>query len=60
MNQIERERHESQRVALGASIDRTQHEQLFELARREDRSVSAIVRRVVANELEAQRERRAS
>jgi post-segregation antitoxin (ccd killing protein) len=38
-------------VPLGAFIDRDQHEQLAELARRQDCSMSRIVRRALAAEL---------
>jgi predicted transcriptional regulator len=41
-----------QRVALGAFIDSEQHRELVDLARREDRSVSSIVRRALRAELE--------
>ncbi len=44
------------RQPLGAYIDVDQHRQLAELARAEDRSVSAIVRRAIAHELEREAE----
>jgi post-segregation antitoxin (ccd killing protein) len=40
------------RVAIGAFVDVEQRRQLVELARQEDRSVSAVVRRALAAELE--------
>jgi predicted transcriptional regulator len=48
MSQIAQER----RVHVGAFVDREQRRQLVELARREDRSVSAVVRRALSAELE--------
>jgi len=42
----QRETAAGERVHLGAFVDREQRRQLVDLARREDRSVSAVVRRV--------------
>lgn len=48
----QRQEHSSQtRVAIGAFVDVEQREQLVALAKREDRSVSAGVRRALAAEL---------
>ena len=41
-----------ERVPLGAFVDAKQKDAVRELARRSDRSVSAIVRRAIAHELE--------
>jgi predicted transcriptional regulator len=41
-----------ERVPLAAFVDRDVHARLFALARREDSSVSRIVRRALAAELE--------
>jgi hypothetical protein len=46
----------SQRKLVGAFVDADQRRQLVELARQEDRSVSAIVRRALAAELERKHE----
>jgi post-segregation antitoxin (ccd killing protein) len=40
------------RVPLGAFVDAAQHRQVVELAKKEDRSVSAVVRRALAAELD--------
>ena len=42
----------AKRIPLGAFIDREQHAKLVEVARREDRSISAVVRRALSAELE--------
>lgn len=41
-----------ERVIVAAYIDKAQQQRLVEQARREDRSLSALVRRALANELE--------
>jgi predicted transcriptional regulator len=43
---------EKSRVYIGAQVDRQQRDQLAELARERDRSVSSISRRALAAELE--------
>jgi hypothetical protein len=43
--------HVQERVSLGAFVDRAQHEALHELARREDRSISSLVRIAVSDYL---------
>jgi hypothetical protein len=43
---------EKNRVYIGAQGDRGQRDQLIRLARRRDRSVSSIIRRALAAELE--------
>ena len=48
----------AERVPLSAFVDREQRAALDELARRRDRSLSSIVRRAVAAELEREGERR--
>lgn len=54
MSQLAQEKTPVERVPLGALVDRAQHERLVELARREDCSVSRVVRRALAHELERQ------
>jgi hypothetical protein len=49
MSQITEKR--PKRVPLGAFVDREQHEALAELARREDRSLSSVVRQALGNYL---------
>jgi len=52
MSQVERERlQDRERVHLGALIDREQRDELFAVAKRQDRSVSSVVRTAVAAEL---------
>jgi predicted transcriptional regulator len=43
---------EKDRVYIGAQVDRGQRDDLIRLARRRDRSVSSIIRRALAAELE--------
>jgi predicted transcriptional regulator len=43
---------EKGRVYIGAQVDREQRDQLVQLARERDRSVSSIIRRALAAELE--------
>jgi hypothetical protein len=43
---------EKDRVYIGAQVDRGQRDELVRLARRRDRSVSSIIRRALAAELE--------
>jgi predicted transcriptional regulator len=50
----QRETATGERVHVGAFVDREQRRQLVELAREEDRSVSAVVRRALQAELERQ------
>jgi predicted transcriptional regulator len=57
MSQLARKRNE-ERVHVGAFVDAHQRQQLVELARKRDRSLSSIVRRALAAELERERERR--
>ena len=52
MSELAQKAHGRKRVALGAFVDAEQRRQLVELARREDRSVSAVVRRALQAELE--------
>ena len=56
MRQVARENEHRARVHVGAFVDREQRQQLVELARKRDRSVSSIVRRALAAELERERE----
>ena len=49
MSQLDQER---DRVNIGAQIDRRQRDELIRVARRRDRSVSSIIRRALAAELE--------
>ena len=51
MGQIAQE-NRTQRVPLGALVDREQKDEVFRLAREHDCSVSRIVRRALAAELE--------
>ena len=51
MSQLVRNQHR-QREFVAAQIDSSQREQLFLLAREEDRSVSAILRRAIQRELD--------
>jgi post-segregation antitoxin (ccd killing protein) len=53
----QRETATGERVHVGAFVDREQRRQLVEHARREDRSVSAVVRRALQAELERQEPR---
>ena len=53
---MESEEAATERVNVSAFVDRDLREQLGELARSEDRSVSAIVRRALAHELEREGE----
>jgi hypothetical protein len=55
MSEHVRERPSPARVPLGAFVDRTQHEQLHELARAQDRSMSSIVRTALTEHLERER-----
>jgi predicted transcriptional regulator len=43
---------EKNRVYIGAQVDRRQRDELIRLARQRDRSVSSIIRRALAKELE--------
>ena len=52
VEQLTQEASRKERVPLGAFVDWDQHLQLVERARREDRSLSAIVRRALQAELE--------
>jgi hypothetical protein len=45
MSELTQKAHGQRRVALGAFIDVEQRRQLVEIAKQEDRSVSAVVRR---------------
>jgi predicted transcriptional regulator len=56
MSQVAQENEHRGRVYVGAFVDREQRQQLVELARKRDRSVSSIVRRALAAELERERE----
>jgi predicted transcriptional regulator len=49
MGQVEQER--AGRVHVGAFVDQEQRRQLVEIARQEDRSVSAVVRRALTAEV---------
>jgi predicted transcriptional regulator len=49
MSQLEQDR---KRVFVGAQVDRRQRDQLVRLAQERDRSVSSIIRRALAAELE--------
>jgi predicted transcriptional regulator len=53
----QRETATGERVHVGAFVDRERRRQLVELAREEDRSVSAVVRRALQAELERQEAR---
>lgn len=55
MGQIAQEER-TERVPIGAFVDPEQRKQLVELARQEDCSVSRVVRRALAAELERRRE----
>jgi predicted transcriptional regulator len=55
MSQLAQEKRRPERVPLGAFVDRRQHEALAELARREDRSLSSVVRQAIGSYLERQR-----
>jgi predicted transcriptional regulator len=57
MSELAQKAHGRKRVPLGAFIDAGQRERLVELARQEDRSVSSIVRKALAAELERHDER---
>ena len=57
MSQLARKRSEG-RIHVGAFVDPEHRQQLVELARKRDRSMSSIVRRALAAELERDRERR--
>jgi post-segregation antitoxin (ccd killing protein) len=57
MSELAQKDHGRRRVALGAFVDVEQRRQLVELAKAEDRSVSAVVRRALAAELERHDER---
>jgi predicted transcriptional regulator len=52
MSELAHKPSKGRRVQLGAFIDAGQRERLVELARAEDRSVSAVVRRALAAEIE--------
>jgi post-segregation antitoxin (ccd killing protein) len=52
MSELAQKADGQKRVALGAFIDVDQRRQLVELAKAEDRSVSAVVRRALAAELD--------
>ena len=56
MSQVAQENEHRSRVHVGAFVDREQRQQLVELARKRDLSVSSIVRRALAAELERERE----
>jgi post-segregation antitoxin (ccd killing protein) len=51
------EKSTAERVHVGAFVDPEQRQQLVELARRQDRSVSSVLRQAIATELERERER---
>ena len=55
MSQLARKRGEG-RVHVGAFVDPEHRQQLVELARKRDRSLSSIVRRALAAELGRERE----
>ena len=50
------EKEHRERVHVGAFVDREQQQKLVKLARKRDRSVSSIVRRALAAELERERQ----
>jgi post-segregation antitoxin (ccd killing protein) len=52
MSELAQKAHGRKRVALGAFVDIEQRRQLVEIAKAEDRSVSAVVRRALAAELD--------
>lgn len=52
------EKSTAERVHVGAFVDPEQRQQLVELARRQDRSVSSVLRQAVAAELEREGKRR--
>ena len=56
MSQAAQENENRGRVHVEAFVDREQRNQLVELARKRDRSVSSIVRRALSAELERERE----
>ena len=58
MTQYVPEKKEPQRVAVGAFIDREQRHQLVELARRDDRSVSSVIRQALASYVQQERKRK--
>ena len=51
MSQHTQEKHDPARVPLGAFIDRDQRKELTEIAQRDDRSVSSIVRLALSDYL---------
>jgi predicted transcriptional regulator len=51
MSQHAQEKHDPARVPLGAFIDRDQRQELTEIAQRDDRSVSSIVRLALSDYL---------
>ncbi len=55
MSQLAQENARRERVHVGAFVDQEQRRQLVELARREDRSVSAILRIALTDYIERER-----
>ena len=55
MSQLTEKPGREERVHLGAFVDREQRDQICALAARRDRSVSSILRRAIAAELERDR-----
>jgi predicted transcriptional regulator len=56
MSQFANEKRDAGRVMLSAFVDRSERQALAELARRQDRSVSSLVRLAVADYLSRPRE----
>jgi Ribbon-helix-helix protein, copG family len=56
MSQLAKEKPDAGRVMLSAFVDRSERQALAELARRQDRSVSSLVRLAVADYLSRPKE----
>ena len=56
MSQHAQEKQDPARVPLGAFIDRDQRQELAEIAQRDDRSMSSLVRLALSNYLEREHE----
>jgi hypothetical protein len=52
MSELAQEKEQRERVHIGAFVDRRQRDELVQFARERDRSVSSIIRRALASELE--------
>jgi tRNA isopentenyl-2-thiomethyl-A-37 hydroxylase MiaE len=57
VEQVTQSRRHKEREYVGAYVDAREREKLYELAQREDRSVSSVVRRALQAELERSRAR---